>query len=149
MVDLLVRKNITTCRDLQKTTKVYGDERDQLCKDEEIQKLHDFYANIDAETNQRTLFAWDYGRLVNVARWSYSVGYISEDEAWRYITPSGKYLQLNYHSWEDYGKNYLAGRDFWLQDIEASAEFRRVFKRLIDPNSRSAWTVIDWNTSFD
>ena len=32
-----------------------------------------------------TIAAWDFERAINIARWSYIVGYLTEDQAWNYI----------------------------------------------------------------
>lgn len=32
-----------------------------------------------------TMAAWDLDRAVNIARWSYILGYITEEQAWGYI----------------------------------------------------------------
>lgn len=62
---------------------------------------------------ERSLRAWDLGRMIIVTRWAYGAGYISEDEAWEQILPIAKTLRTLYHSREDYLSSYIGGRGFF------------------------------------
>ena len=44
----------------------------------------------------KTISAWDYDRLVNVARFSHSAGYITEQEMWDYINKAVNKGKLGY-----------------------------------------------------
>ena len=57
-----------------------------------------------------TIGAWDYDRLVNVARWSYSAGYITEEEAWSYIQKAREMAQTEFSSWDEYLASNVYGR---------------------------------------
>lgn len=57
--------------------------------------------------------AWDMGRMVNVARYSYDCGYISESQAWEYIFFAEKKSALSYPDWAAFGKAYVIGRAMW------------------------------------
>ncbi len=57
--------------------------------------------------------AWDMGRMVNVARYSYDLGYISESQAWDYIFFAERESSLHYADWADFGKAYIIGRALW------------------------------------
>lgn len=61
------------------------------------------------------MLAWDITRATTVIRYSYTAGYIDEDEAWRILEgielPAK--LKQTYQSWENYADHYLIGRNFW------------------------------------
>lgn len=57
--------------------------------------------------------AWDMGRIVNVSRYSYDCGYISESQAWEYIFFAEKQSALCYNDWGAFGKAYVIGRAIW------------------------------------
>jgi uncharacterized lipoprotein YehR (DUF1307 family) len=58
----------------------------------------------------KTASAWDYDRLVNVARFSYSAGYITEQEMWDYINKAVTQAKNDYNSWEEYFAGVMLGR---------------------------------------
>ena len=58
----------------------------------------------------KTTSAWDYDRLVNVARFSYSAGYITEQEMWDYINKAVTQAKNDYNSWEEYFAGVMLGR---------------------------------------
>jgi hypothetical protein len=83
-----------------------------------------------------SIAAWDFGRLINVACWSFECGYITNVEAWDYInfamTGSGK----AYKSWNEYGNTYLFGRYVWSgEDLTTDPMREIVDLLLIDENS--------------
>ncbi|MGV8118638.1 MAG: DUF1266 domain-containing protein [Candidatus Xenobiia bacterium LiM19] len=98
----------------------------------------------------RNLTAWDMCRLINVAGWCYNAGYITEQEAWGRIRPAAMILQRTYSSWQDMGRNYLLGRQFWQPELyqsEASL-FEGVVRKLCsDPSS--PWVRIPWQTNLN
>lgn len=57
--------------------------------------------------------AWDLGRMVNVARYSYDLGYISEAQAWDYIFYAQKESAAHYADWAAFGRGYIIGRAMW------------------------------------
>lgn len=60
--------------------------------------------------NVKTVAAWDTDRLVTVARWCYSAGYITEDEAWNYINKAVDTAKTSFNSWEEYYISCVYGR---------------------------------------
>lgn len=62
---------------------------------------------------ERSLRAWDLGRMVILTRWAYGAGFITEDEAWQQILPIAKSLRNMYHSREDFLASYIGGRGFF------------------------------------
>lgn len=95
------------------------------------------------EVGDKGIFGWDYSRYIALCRWGYSAGYISEDEAWRMIMPVAWRLQEEFDSWEDLGRNYLMGREFWGGGADSAYKFEDAYQRLIDMPS-SPWNRYDW-----
>lgn len=142
---ILLTENITSCAQLE--SKGYNfNTPDITCSDTNIQLIRSFLITLKGKLNGKTLYAWDYGRMINLSRWCYTAGYISEKEAWQYILPAGIKLQSYYGSWREYGDQYLLGRAYWLKDIYGSADQTVILKALTNPSSKSAWTTIDWKT---
>lgn len=84
----------------------------------------------------KTVAAWDTDRLVTVARWCYSAGYITEDEAWNYINKAVSIAQSSFDSWEEYYISCAYGRAIAYDgDIdELIGTGKTLFK-----NSNSVW----------
>ena len=57
--------------------------------------------------------AWDHGRIIHVARESYYLGYLTEEQAWPYILRAFSQAQQRYRTWVDYARSYLMGRYAW------------------------------------
>lgn len=66
-----------------------------------------------ADLYQKSIAAWDMGRLVLVTRCCFDVGYISDEEAWRYIFQARQLSQKTYSSWEELASGYVIGRAMW------------------------------------
>lgn len=69
--------------------------------------------NQPADLYQQSIAAWDMGRLVLVTRCCFDAGYISDEEAWRYIFNAHQLSQKSYSSWEDFASGYVIGRAMW------------------------------------
>lgn len=98
-----------------------------------------------AQLGPKSITGWDYGRYVSLCGWGYVVGYLSEDEAWRRIMPVARTLQKTFDSWEDLGKNYLIGRQFWShkQTDNHGDEMTRVYRKLC-AEQISPWHLYPW-----
>lgn len=57
--------------------------------------------------------AWDYARLVNVARWCYDCQYLSWEQAWPFIAQANALALREYDSWESFANGFMAGRLMW------------------------------------
>ncbi len=76
-----------------------------------------FYVRATREwLGERSLRAWDLGRLISVTRWAYAAGYITEDEAWQRILPIAQSIYETYASREDFLVSYAGGRGFFGAD---------------------------------
>lgn len=98
-----------------------------------------------AELRSKGLVAWDLGRLISVARWSCTAGYISSDEAWDWISLASTRIQSCYQSWEDCGRGWLLGYGYWKDGGEIDKAF---LERLnwLNRSARSPWKRIEWDT---
>jgi hypothetical protein len=139
----------TTNNDEETYKKLKPDLANYLYVDSPADKkfLLDFVWSHKDDLGQKSLLSWDYIRLVNMARWSYSLHFISEAEAWDYIYLAGKKLQDTYSSWDELGDQYFIGRVFWKysfnnQDLEPTLIWLKT-------NAISPWKTIPWNQKLD
>lgn len=94
---------------------------------------------------RKSLLGWDYSRYICICRWGYMAGYLSEDEAWKRIMPVAKILRKTFSSWEDLGKNYIIGRQFWSykETQENGYLYDDAYQRLLDMPT-SPWNKYPW-----
>ncbi len=91
------------------------------------------------------LAAWDFARMINVARQGYTAGYINEKEAWEYISFAARILQASFSSWHELSDNYALGWRFWQNGAPLDSHYIRTFNWLkTDP--ASPWMQIAWHT---
>jgi hypothetical protein len=113
-----------------------------------INRFNYVAANWDKYQNS-TLKAWDLGRNINLCRWGYTVGFITEDEAWEKIFHYAKLIQPLYNSWEEYGYDYFMGRVFWASSFGEEEEYfastEPVYRRLL----RGHWRSLKWHINLD
>jgi len=95
--------------------------------------------------NNRTIRAWDLGRGISLCRWGYTVGFLTEEEAWGKIFHLANIIQPLYKSWEDYGYDYFIGRLFWSSGFGEEetylANTEPVYQKLLN----SYWNWIEWD----
>ncbi|MBP9478654.1 MAG: DUF1266 domain-containing protein [Sebaldella sp.] len=88
--------------DLKEQADLYNDVKKNLI---------DNYGYTEEEINNiKTISAWDYDRLVNVARFSYYAGYITEAEMWDYVNKAVDSAKKDYNGWKDYFAGAIIGR---------------------------------------
>lgn len=76
---------------------------------------HPFVAFND-ENLSKGISAWDFGRLVTVARSAFSADYIDEQTAWGYIREAYRLTIQEYSNWKEVAAAYLVGRGMWGGD---------------------------------
>jgi tetratricopeptide (TPR) repeat protein len=113
--------------------------------DEGVQAKINFVRQHRTEIGETALLAWDYGRLVAVAGWSWLAGYLSETEAWEWSFRAARAIQSSYGSWQEFGRHYLLGRLFGMGD-EGGA--RKACEWLLS-NDNSPWRRLPWRTNLD
>lgn len=72
-----------------------------------------FLGNDPSGLERIDVTAWDMGRMVNVARYCFDLGYISESQAWEYIFFAERESSSHYTDWADFGRAYIIGRAMW------------------------------------
>lgn len=96
--------------------------------------------------NSLDLLAWDYGRLIYVARMCVHAGFLEEKDAWNWIIPAAHTLQNSYTSWSNYANHFMRGRLWWAS--EEDIRLRKVIEHLlIDLNS--PWVRLKWKTHLE
>ena len=90
---------------------------------------------------ETALFAWDFSRLVHLARLCHFAGYIDEETAWTYIRAAGRNLAARFDGWPAYGRAVLAGREIWAG--RPSPEVSAAIDGLL-ANPDSAWQKYAW-----
>lgn len=85
--------------------------------------------------------AWDMGRMVNVARYSYDLGYISESQAWEYIFFAAQESSSHYADWAAFSRAYIIGRALWGgQNLNFYDAIRTVNK--LKNDKKSPWMLV-------
>jgi Protein of unknown function (DUF1266) len=120
------------------------DEFLQLPVEEQVALRERAATALELLPSHRSLIAWDFGRLIMLARWGFTVGFLSESEAWGWIEHGAAAIQPAFRSWLDVGENYLAGVRFWSQDKESLVDdTQAALDELLDPtNAKSAWSRV-------
>lgn len=94
------------------------------------------------------IFAFDYARIVSLAKWGYMAEYISEQEAWEVIVPTAIQIQAYVTSWKELAHQYRVGRLFLEPD--PTGEMEQKFNHAQDylfQNPQSPWLRLPWNLS--
>jgi len=92
-----------------------------------------------------TLLSWDLARLINICRFAYTAGYISEAYAWQKIMEAARSLQAAYPSWDALIDSYLLGYRFW-QDGSPVREGEAVAAKWLKTSPESPCRQIPWKT---
>lgn len=93
-----------------------------------------------SELERIDITAWDMGRMVNVARYSYDLGYISESQAWEYIFWAERESSSHYADWASFGKAYIIGRSLWGGKNMNLYDAMTTLKKLKE-DSKSPWSL--------
>lgn len=102
------------------------------------------------EMGPKSIYGWDYARYVALCGWGYLVGYLSEKEAWQHALPAALVLQIRFDSWEDLGRNYLVGREFWsLEETNKTGDRYRQSYIKLTTDPLSPWKKYPWDLGFE
>jgi hypothetical protein len=104
----------------------------------ELQK-HKFAGGI-SELTHIDATAWDMGRLVNIARYSYDCGYIPADRAWEYIFHAQEVSASCYTDWASFGRAYIIGRAMWGGENVSLSVMMDTYEELLK-NPKSPWML--------
>jgi hypothetical protein len=72
----------------------------------------------------RSNLAWIYGNNIELCRWGYNVGFLTEKEAWEKIMYYANIIKLLYNSWEEYGYDYYMGGVFWASGYKIDEKYK-------------------------
>jgi hypothetical protein len=99
----------------------------------------------------RSILAWDLGRIISLCRWGYEVGFLSEEEAWEKIMYYARKIQSLYSSWAEYGLDYYFGRIFWASGFGSDMDYflptGEIYQRLLSEGGH--WYSLDWQVDLD
>ena len=101
------------------------------------------YNNISDEDFERGIDAWDMGRLVYLARMSYHLKFINENETWFYINAAHQRSKEAYNSWKEFGKAYVIGRAMWGGNNMGLDGIKHIVDDL-QKDEDSPWHGLDW-----
>ncbi|UCC22009.1 MAG: DUF1266 domain-containing protein [Planctomycetota bacterium] len=124
----------------------YEELRETYSDDEEMLQEMEVARKHYGELQGRGISGWDYARFISLCRWGYMVGHLGEDEAWELIRPAARILQRRFDSWEELGRNYLVGREFWSYEETANSGYRceDACQRLSEMRD-SPWNKYPWD----
>jgi hypothetical protein len=106
--------------------------------------LVDFVWRNHARFKNGNLLAWDLARMINVARYGFSGGYIPEGEAWEIILAAARALQQEYDSWVELSDNYLLGFGYWQRGAEPDLLLAQA-TRWLKEDPASPWQRLPWS----
>lgn len=108
-------------------------ENELLAYNEVVNILQTDYGYTEEEIhNIKTLAAWDYDRLVTLARWCYGCGYVTADEAWEYIDFAAQQGTGSYDGWRSYFAGVLIGRAIWSEDAGFDSGNKKIADQLLN-----------------
>jgi hypothetical protein len=93
----------------------------------------------------KSLLGWDYSLAIFLCRSGYTCGYISDEEAERWMMSFAKRLQETFDSWEDLANNYVIGYHFWCYKytLENNLEINNALDTLLEMPT-SPWNTLPW-----
>ena len=96
--------------------------------------------NLEKSTHR----AWDYARLVNNACMGYAAGYLTKDEAEKFITEILPMAKKDFKTWEDYYADFNAGRKAWGGDPSGDKTFEDASKEILK-GDKSIYQILPLN----
>ncbi len=88
------------------------------------------------------LLAFDSARAVMLARVGLMLGWLEEEEAWKYMISAARAVQRTYASWEAYGADFVLARNVWAGD-DSHDMFDDVVALLLS-RADSPWRQLPW-----
>lgn len=128
------------------TDKYLPKERATTNQTADVTRAFQFVITNKEKTGDNLIYAWDYGRFVFVVRSAFSVGYLTETEALTLIEEVGKRVQKRFHSWKEFGENYVIGRKWWTLQLTPSDQTADYLYRTLTAPSGN-WSKIPWDWS--
>lgn len=101
--------------------------------------------SLGEEKTNRDAVAWNYPRAVNLLRWGYAAGYISEQESWSLIMPLAQYMQQTFSSWHELGEMFVDARDAFYRHSIGDQRQGEYAYRVLMMDGASPWRKHPWN----
>ncbi|QFG26595.1 DUF1266 domain-containing protein [Actinomadura sp. WMMB 499] len=94
----------------------------------------------------RSVYGYDFGRAVNMARWGLGAGYCDADEAEKCVMTAGQRAHRVYGSWESFSAGYVLGRMLRFDEGEFGQWYARsvVGHRVLAEDPASPWRRMAW-----
>ena len=109
-----------------------------------LTKHNEFIVNHLHLLRHSEIIAWDYCRLICVARWGFCAEYLSRVEAWRWMQSAAAVLRRSFESWKGIGDNFVLGYRYWALDFMTDPSVFHAYERLLRwPGS--PWNTVAWN----
>lgn len=95
-----------------------------------------------------SFMAWDYLRAIDLCREGFLAGYMESEAVWSQIYSLAQVLQSRYESWEQMGRAFLVGHEYWsvVQHQTEGPAYQRALALLLN-NPDSYWNQIPWESS--
>lgn len=97
----------------------------------------------DRTTIPHTAIGWDLVRVVNLGRWAYLCGYVSEEEMWHIMQMGAEVARRDFSSWAEFGLSYTLGRGVWHGDTDDCDTAYEIMSLLLGQDD-SPWRQIAW-----
>ncbi|MBE0390816.1 DUF1266 domain-containing protein [Flavobacterium sp. PL002] len=88
--------------------------------------------------------AWDYARIANNACMGYAAGYLTKEEAKKYISDAFALAQKEFKTWEEYMVDYNKGRFTWDPESEDKEAFDKITAELTK-NPKGIYSILPLN----
>lgn len=95
----------------------------------------------DAENPHK---AWDYARITNNACMGYAAGYLTKEEAKKFISDAFAQAQKEFKTWDEYLADYNKGRTTWDPESEDKADFDKITAELTK-NPKGIYSLLPLN----
>jgi hypothetical protein len=97
------------------------------------------------DDSDRIKIGWNFPRLINLARWGYAAGYLTEEEAWNFIMPAAERIQKTFGSWQEMGQVYLDARArLYSNSLGSRRQAEYAYRELLRDQD-SPWRKYPWN----
>ncbi|MGI5201803.1 DUF1266 domain-containing protein [Spirillospora sp. CA-108201] len=93
-----------------------------------------------------SVYGYDFGRAVNMARWGLNAGYCDADEAEECVLTAGHRAHQVYASWQEFSAGYVLGRMLRFDEGEFGEWYERSLTghRVLAEDPGSPWRRMAW-----
>ena len=98
-------------------------------KDEDYQKLAQWFQRTRNFISDVGILAWDLARHIQLVRLSFVAGYLDDNEAWAEVLKLAPLTTGQFKSWIEFSQSFLIGRTFWSGSEDPAA--KQICERLL------------------